>query len=192
MKAWLFVSVLVSTVRHCELRERAWKLAPARKISLHSPSVTGDFRACLLLTTSENTIAYHNALFLSPQILHEICFQFLLGPFYFNSQEKLKTMLMQNFGVRNKEHYGMLWYFWSAQFRSFFCPWGMRKTTRSLVLSMKLCLSFKMSNKTVFIGVSPVKLCYSWVLRMRRDKTCSSYIRWNPAQRTPSYGNTCI
>ena len=30
-------------------------------------------------------------------------------------QEKLKTMLIQNFGVTNKEHYGMLWYFleWS-------------------------------------------------------------------------------
>ena len=26
-------------------------------------------------------------------------------------QEKLKTMLMQNFGVTNKEHYGILWYF---------------------------------------------------------------------------------
>ena len=33
-------------------------------------------------------------------------------------QEKLKTMLMQNFGVINKEHYGMLWYFWSGQLRS--------------------------------------------------------------------------
>ena len=22
---------------------------------------------------------------------------------------------MQNFGVMNKEHYGMLWYFWSGQ-----------------------------------------------------------------------------
>ena len=32
-----------------------------------------------------------------------------------DSQEKLKIMLMQNFGVTNKEHYGMLWYFleWS-------------------------------------------------------------------------------
>ena len=30
-------------------------------------------------------------------------------------QEKLKTMLMQNFGETNKEHYGMLWYFWSGQ-----------------------------------------------------------------------------
>ena len=30
-------------------------------------------------------------------------------------QEKLKTMLMQNFGVTKKEHYGTLWYFleWS-------------------------------------------------------------------------------
>ena len=24
-------------------------------------------------------------------------------------------MLMQIFGVTNKEHYGMLWYFWSSQ-----------------------------------------------------------------------------
>ena len=32
-------------------------------------------------------------------------------------QEKLKTMLMQNFGVTNKEPYGMLWYFleWSIR-----------------------------------------------------------------------------
>ena len=33
-------------------------------------------------------------------------------------QEKLKTMLMQNFGGTNKEHYGMLWYFWSGQLRN--------------------------------------------------------------------------
>ena len=38
-----------------------------------------------------------------------IVFSFSWG--HFNSQEKLKTMLMQNFGVTNKEHYGMLWYF---------------------------------------------------------------------------------
>ena len=30
-------------------------------------------------------------------------------------QEKLKIMLMQNFGVTSKEHYGMSWYFWSGQ-----------------------------------------------------------------------------
>ena len=31
------------------------------------------------------------------------------------AREKLKTLLMQNFGVTNKEYYGMLWYFleWS-------------------------------------------------------------------------------
>ena len=31
-------------------------------------------------TTPKNTITYHNALCLSPQILHKHCFQFLLGP----------------------------------------------------------------------------------------------------------------
>ena len=44
-----------------------------------------------------------------PKVLYEHYFQFLLGPF--NSQEKLKTMILQNFEVTNKEHYGMLWYF---------------------------------------------------------------------------------
>ena len=42
-----------------------------------------------------------------------IVFSFPWG--HFNSQEKLKTMLMQNCGVTNKQHYGMFWYFleWS-------------------------------------------------------------------------------
>ena len=33
------------------------------------------------------------------------------------AQKKLKTILMQNFGLTNKEHYGMLWYFleWSIK-----------------------------------------------------------------------------
>ena len=33
------------------------------------------------------------------------------------TEEKLKTTLMQNFGVTNKAHYGMLWYFldWSIE-----------------------------------------------------------------------------
>ena len=50
-----------------------------------------------------------------PKILRKHCLQFLLGLKW--SQEKLKTMLMQNFGVTNKEHYGLLRYFWSGQFR---------------------------------------------------------------------------
>ena len=58
------------------------------------------------LTTPENTISYH-------MHMHMHRFQFSWG--HFNSQEKLKIMLMQNFGVTNKEHYGMLWYFWSDQ-----------------------------------------------------------------------------
>ena len=49
-----------------------------------------------------------------PKILHlSIVFSFSWELKW--HQEKLKTMLMQNFGVTNKEHYGMLWYFleWS-------------------------------------------------------------------------------
>ena len=76
-----------------------------------------------VLATPENTIKYHNALSLSPQnfnsggrwlgtfwaVLHQILpisivFSFSWG--HFNSQEKLKTMRIQNFVVTNKEHYG--------------------------------------------------------------------------------------
>ena len=60
----------------------------------------------LLLTTPENTITYHNTILLvtPPKFCISTVFQFLLGPF--NSQEKLKTMLMQNFGrVTNKQYY---------------------------------------------------------------------------------------
>ena len=48
-----------------------------------------------------------------PKILHKHCLQFLLGVKMV--QEKLETMLMQNFGVTKKRHHGMLWYFleWS-------------------------------------------------------------------------------
>ena len=49
-----------------------------------------------------------------PKFCKSIVFIFSWG--HFNSQEKLKTMLMPNVGVTNKEHYGMLWYFWSGQY----------------------------------------------------------------------------
>ena len=61
--------------------------------------------------TEINNIPYHNTLCIS------IVFTFFWG--HFNSQDKLKTMLMQSFGVTNKEYYGMLWYFlqWSIGIR---------------------------------------------------------------------------
>ena len=43
---------------------------------------------------------YHNTLCLSPQILHKLCFCFLLGPL--KSQEKLETTLVQNFEGETK------------------------------------------------------------------------------------------
>ena len=49
-----------------------------------------------------------------PKFCISIVFSFSWS--HFNSREKLQTMLMQNFGVTNKEYYGILWYFWSGQF----------------------------------------------------------------------------
>ena len=43
---------------------------------------------------------YHNTLCLSPQILHEHCFQFLLG--LKMTQRENKTMVMQNLGGQTK------------------------------------------------------------------------------------------
>ena len=60
---------------------------------------------------------YRNMLFVChPKFCISIVFSFSRA--HFNSQEKMKTMLRQNFGVTNKEHYGMLWYFWSGQLKS--------------------------------------------------------------------------
>ena len=63
------------------------------------------------LTTPENTLfVWLLMLFVwHPEIFHKYCLSFsweLKLP-----EEKLKTMLTQNFGVTNKEHYGVLWYF---------------------------------------------------------------------------------
>ena len=71
------------------------------------------------LTTPENTITCHNTLCLSPQnFALSIVFSFSWESK--RPQEKLKTMLLQNFGVTNKEYYGMLWYFleWSILYCS--------------------------------------------------------------------------
>ena len=46
--------------------------------------------------------------------LHNYCLQFLVEVKM--APREPETMLMQNFGVTNQEHYGMLWYFWSGQF----------------------------------------------------------------------------
>ena len=69
-----------------------------------------------------------------PKILHKHCLQFLLG--VKKAQDKLKTMLMQNFGVTNKEYYGMLWYFleWSINVNEITETWRVhsRKTDNFL------------------------------------------------------------
>ena len=71
----------------------------------------------VLFRRIDHSRKYHNipqcSLFVTPKFCISIVFSFsweLKWP-----QEKLKTMLMQNFGVTDKEHYGMLWYFWSGQ-----------------------------------------------------------------------------
>ena len=43
-------------------------------------------------------------------------------------------MLMQNSGVTNKEHYGMLWYFWSGQWRLYTCKIPMTTEAANLKL----------------------------------------------------------
>ena len=53
------------------------------------------------LTTGNLTVSQLCAL------IFEVSF-FSFSQGHFNSQEKLKTMLMQNFGVTSKEHY--IWY----------------------------------------------------------------------------------
>ena len=61
------------------------------------------------LTTTEKAITFHNTLCWSLQIFISIVFSLFWG--HFNSQRKLKTMLMQKFGETNKEYYVMVCFF---------------------------------------------------------------------------------
>ena len=76
----------------------------------------------IVVSTPDHSRKYHNipcySLLVTSRFCISIVFSFSRGQF--NSQEKLKTMRMQNFWVANKEYYGMLLYFleWSIQCRS--------------------------------------------------------------------------
>ena len=50
-----------------------------------------------------------------PKILHKLCLQFLLGVKM--APRETENEAYVKFGVTNKQHYGMLWYFleWSIQ-----------------------------------------------------------------------------
>ena len=65
---------------------------------------------CRELTTPEKTITYHNALCLSPKILHKHFLQFLLG-IKMAPRETENNAYAQFFFVTKKEHYGMLCFF---------------------------------------------------------------------------------
>ena len=49
-----------------------------------------------------------------PKILHKHCLQFLLGVTM--APRETENNAYAKFGVTNKEHYDMLWYFWSGQY----------------------------------------------------------------------------
>ena len=67
------------------------------------------------MTTPE--IPQHTLMFFvcHPKVLHKLCLQFLLGVKI--APRETENNAYAKFGVTNKEHYGMLWYFleWSIQ-----------------------------------------------------------------------------
>ena len=69
-----------------------------------------------------------------PKFCIIIVFSFSWG--HFNSQEILKTVLMQNFRVTNEEHYGMLWYFWRGQLNCMLAPSAFENPSRFNCRSM--------------------------------------------------------
>ena len=104
-----------------------------------------------------------------------IVFVFSWG--HFNSQEKLKTMLMQNFWVTNKEHYGILWYFleWSILGK---CYYNLRQvlqftTERDLLFPETLLLT--PSRPLTLEG------CFLWHIRQLRFSIFPG-VTWDQAQ----------
>ena len=80
-------------------------------IFLASPSVP---RYEQILTTPENTITYHNALCLSPQNFAQALFSVSLGAIL-TPKRNWGQCLCKSLGWQNKEHYGMLWYFFDIE-----------------------------------------------------------------------------
>ena len=109
-------------------------------------------------------------MFVTPKFCISIVFSFSWG--LFNSQEKLKTMLMQNFGVTSKEYYGMLWYFleWSIENVSLVCKvWY--KPERGWENSRQLCKpEMKWRVCTWFVENSPNPSRSSIYIRRRLCK----------------------
>ena len=79
-----------------------------------------------------------------PKFCISIVFIFSWGRF--NSQEKLKTMLMQNFGVTNKEHYGILWYFLKWSILRLHHSKGKPRTDRFFFPFVALLFKLKLQN----------------------------------------------
>ena len=106
------------------------------------------FQTLIKLTTPE--IPQHTIMLLvcNPKILHKHCFRFSWG--HFNFHEKLKTIVMQSFGAKNKEHYGMLWYF---------LEWSI------IVMQIKLMLLLLLLNKILIH-------CMFHMKRSRRGRRC--------------------
>jgi len=74
--------------------------------------------------TIDHSRKYHNipqcSLFVTPKFCISIVFSFSSN--HFNPQEKPKSMHLQTFGMTNKEHYDMLWYFVEWSIANSQCP----------------------------------------------------------------------
>ena len=103
-----------------------------------SSSLNGSAKQPFFATAAASPFTAHLQRFMKP--FYSAATALFVSYGHFNSQEKLKTMLMQTFGVTIKKHYGMLWYFWSGQLQNWFimdcrewdCPMHIYKITKTL------------------------------------------------------------
>ena len=122
--------------------------------------------------------------FVTPKFCVCIVFSFSWG--HFNSQEKLTTMLMHNFGMSNKEHYGMLWYFlgwsivklcWTRPGVAHFC---VHEINYSRWRRKCRCTTKWVPQKVIFVGYRndrffPIQILVFWMLRNNADPRRCSY-----------------
>ena len=91
--------------RSCRKNAINWVKTPTFQLTF---SNSADEKSCVIeINRTSSTFSVDNYLSgwgYTPKFCVSIVFTFSWG--HFNSQEKLKTMLMKNFGVTKKEHYG--------------------------------------------------------------------------------------
>ena len=136
------------------------------------------------LTTSENTVTYHNSLCLSPQTLHKHCFQFLLGP-VLTPKRNWGRCLRKSLGWQTKSSIRMVCYgiFWSGQLIRLISLMNSFAASvygrRICLLEFAIVLKLKNNNKNFSEDMLRLQMNQPWKCGLINPRNSDSYLAFS-------------